>query len=122
MALSGQLELFEDNFTPAPGITLRLYNGHTEGMAVPFIQYDGMTLIYSTDLFPTMAHIPASWICGFDIRPLISLKEHDEFLNEALLNDYILIFEHDIHVECCRLEMTKKGIRGTQPAKLTTVL
>ncbi|MBN1157896.1 MAG: MBL fold metallo-hydrolase [Bacteroidales bacterium] len=114
IAVSGQLKLFENNFSPVPEITLRLYNGHSTGMAVPFIKYNDMTLVYTTDLLPTTANIPLSWVCGFDTQPLLSLTEHEEFLNEALAHDYVLVFEHDLYTECCRLEMTEKGIRGNK--------
>jgi glyoxylase-like metal-dependent hydrolase (beta-lactamase superfamily II) len=122
IAESGQLQLFGNNFTPVPDIKLRLYDGHSVGMAVPFIQYNDQMLVYTTDLFPTMANIPLSWLPGYDTQPLISFKEREEFLNEALAGDYVLIFEHDIYAECCRLEMTEKGIRGKTPFKLADLI
>jgi glyoxylase-like metal-dependent hydrolase (beta-lactamase superfamily II) len=109
---SGKLELFGENYSPLPGITFRLYDGHSQGMAIPIIRYNGRTLVYVSDFLPTKAHIPLSWICGFDTQPLVSLKEHEVFLEEAYKNDYILIFEHDIQTEYCRIEMTEKGLRG----------
>jgi len=81
---SGQLELFEDGYSPLKGIELRLYDGHSAGMAVPFIKYNDATLVYITDFLPTKAHIPLSWICGYDTQPLVSLKEQEEFLEESL--------------------------------------
>ncbi len=122
IAESGQLQLFDNNFKPVPEVTLRLYDGHTAGQAVPFIRYNDQTLVYTTDLLPLMANIPLSWISGFDTQPLLSFREHEEFLNEALENDYVLLFEHDMHAECCRLEMTEKGIRGTTPFKLSAIM
>lgn len=122
IAESGQLQLFDNNFQPVPEATLRLYDGHTVGQAVPFVLYNEQTLVYTTDLLPLMANIPLSWISGFDTQPLLSFREHEEFLNEALENDYVLIFEHDIDAECCRVEMTEKGIRGTMPFKLSAVM
>jgi glyoxylase-like metal-dependent hydrolase (beta-lactamase superfamily II) len=92
-------------------ITLRFYNGHTEGLMVPFIRYNNQTLVYVADLIPTTAHISLSWICSFDIRPLISMEEHKSFLSEALSKNYTLFFEHDIFHECCNLTDTEKGIR-----------
>lgn len=118
LAESGKLELFEDHFNPVPEISLRLYNGHSVGMAVPFIQFKERTFVYTTDFLPTMANIPLSWISGFDTQPLLSFAEHEDFLNEALANDYVLIFEHDLYAECCLLEMTEKGIRGKTPFRL----
>ena len=118
---SGKLDLFEDNFQPVPEITLRLYDGHSAGMAVPLVKYNGKTVVYITDFLPTKAHIPLSWICGFDTQPLVSLKEHEQFLNEALQNNYVIVFEHDAFTVCCRIEMTEKGIRGSDDLKFSEI-
>jgi glyoxylase-like metal-dependent hydrolase (beta-lactamase superfamily II) len=99
----------EGNFNKE--IELRFYNGHTEGLMVPFIHFNNHTIIYTSDLIPTAAHIPHSWVCGFDTRPLISMKERNNFLKEACDGGYFLFFEHDIFTECCSLEETEKGIR-----------
>jgi glyoxylase-like metal-dependent hydrolase (beta-lactamase superfamily II) len=119
---SGQLHLFENGESPIPEIELRLFHGHTAGLAVPLIQYKGKTFIYTTDLIPTMAHITASWVCGYDTRPLLSLSEREEFLNEALEKHFILFFEHDAYAQCCHLQMTEKGIRGTDPKDLSACI
>ena len=37
------------------GISLRFYNGHTEGLLVPFIQYKDRTIVYTSDMLPTAA-------------------------------------------------------------------
>jgi glyoxylase-like metal-dependent hydrolase (beta-lactamase superfamily II) len=92
-------------------IELRLFNGHTEGLMIPFIHYKNRTLVYVSDLIPTAFHIPLSWICGFDTRPLLSMNAHNLFLEEALNKSYTLFFEHDIYHECCILEDTEKGVR-----------
>ncbi|UCH14806.1 MAG: MBL fold metallo-hydrolase [Bacteroidales bacterium] len=108
---NGQLEIIDKNFELVPGVELRLYNGHTEGQIIPFIKYNNKTIVFLADLIPTSVHIPLSWICGYDTKPLVSLDEKKEFLEQALANNYTLFFEHDINVECCSLKMTEKGIR-----------
>jgi len=108
---NGQLEFIDNDFELVPGVELRLYNGHTDGQIIPFIRYNNKTIVYVADLIPTSAHIPLSWICAFDAKPLVSMDEKKEFLKQALTNDYTLFFEHDINVECCSLKMTEKGIR-----------
>jgi glyoxylase-like metal-dependent hydrolase (beta-lactamase superfamily II) len=119
---SGQISLFENTVRPIPEMELRLFNGHTDGQAIPFIRVNGKTIVFTADLLPTMAHIPISWICGFDTRPLLSLDEHESFLQEALDNEYILFFEHDIQAQCCRLQQTEKGIRAADPRELAAYL
>jgi glyoxylase-like metal-dependent hydrolase (beta-lactamase superfamily II) len=92
-------------------IDIRFFNGHSEGLIIPFIGINNQTLVFVSDLIPTSAHIPLSWVCGFDTRPLLSMEERKKFLDEALKNNYTLFFEHDIFNECCTLADTEKGIR-----------
>jgi glyoxylase-like metal-dependent hydrolase (beta-lactamase superfamily II) len=119
---NGQLEIINSDFELIPGLELRLFNGHTNGQIIPLIRYNNKTIVYVADLIPTSAHIPLSWICAFDTKPLIAMDEKKEFLEKALSNDYILFFEHDINVECCSLKMTKKGIRVGETYKLKDFL
>ncbi len=108
---SGQLRLVEEDTELYPNIKVRLVNGHTNGQLITFINCDGKTIAYVADLLPSMAHIPLPYIMSFDLQPLITLKEKEEFLNEAVKNDYVLFFEHDINNECCTVMDTDKGVR-----------
>lgn len=119
---NGQLEIIENDFELVPGVELRLYNGHTNGQIIPFIKYNNKTIVFAADLIPTSVHIPLSWICGYDIKPLVAMNEKKDFLEQALANNYILFFEHDINVECCSLKMTEKGIRIDEIYKLKDLL
>jgi hypothetical protein len=79
---------------------------------IPLIKYNEKTLVYTGDLIPTVAHIPLIWNMSYDIESLKTISEKEIILNEALENNYILVFQHDEHIECCTLEMTPKGIRA----------
>jgi len=96
-------------FTDA--ISVRFVNGHTDKMMLPQICYKGQTIVYMADLLPSVAHIPIPYIMAYDMFPLTSMTEKKAFLQEAVENDYILYFEHDLVNECCRLQATDKGIR-----------
>jgi hypothetical protein len=63
------------------------------------------------DLLPSAGHIPVPYVMAYDVRPLVTLKEKADFLEEAVDNDYILFFEHDKDNECCTLQRTEKGVR-----------
>jgi glyoxylase-like metal-dependent hydrolase (beta-lactamase superfamily II) len=108
---TGKLNFINREGSFGAGIELRFFNGHTEGLVVPYIHFKGRILVFVSDLIPTAAHIPLSWICGFDTRPLLSMDEHKTFLEEALAGNYTLFFEHDVYNECCTLTNTEKGIR-----------
>ena len=116
---SGKLNLISENGDIFPGVTLRLCYGHTPGLIIPVISYRGRHLIYMGDLIPTTAHIPLLWNMAYDLLPLVTIAEKQEFLEEALQNDYLLIFQHDPDTECCDLTETPKGIRAGKKGRLS---
>ena len=107
---SGQLNLLDDSKTPL-GFDVLLMDGHTEKQMLPKIEYKGKTIIFAADLIPTSGHLPVPYVMGYDTRPLLSLKEKERFLAEAVEKDYFLFLEHDAHNEVISLKRTEKGVR-----------
>lgn len=118
----GVIRFIDSDFNLTPDIQLRMFYGHTDGLMVPFIKYQDITIVFTTDLLAMAAHIPASWVCGYDTRPLISFEERETFLKEALKNNYYLVFQHDYYTDCCTLEQTEKDIRMGKTFKLKEIL
>jgi glyoxylase-like metal-dependent hydrolase (beta-lactamase superfamily II) len=108
----GRLNLVDGEGELFPDFSVRICYGHTPGLMIPVIKYKGRTLVYTGDLIPTVAHIPIIWNMSYDIESLKSIDEKDRLLREAYEGNYILVFQHDEHTECCTLEMTPKGIRA----------
>jgi glyoxylase-like metal-dependent hydrolase (beta-lactamase superfamily II) len=108
---SGRLNLVDEEDELFPGFSVRICYGHTPGLMIPVVRYKNKTLVYTGDLIPTTAHLPLIWNMSYDIESLKTIEEKDKLLKEALENNYILVFQHDIQVECCTLKMTDKGIR-----------
>ena len=111
---SGHLRLVDEECELFKGFSVKICYGHTPGLMIPVITYRGRTLIYTGDLIPTMAHIPLIWNMSYDIESLKTIDEKTRLLEEALLDNYILVFQHDESVECCTLERTAKGIRAKE--------
>ena len=109
---SGRLNLVDEECELFPGFSFRMCYGHTPGLMIPVIKYKDKTLVYTGDLFPTVAHLPIIWNMSYDIESLKSIDEKDRMLKEALEGNYIFVFQHDEKIECCNLEMTPKGIRA----------
>lgn len=107
---SGALNLFDDDHNLFPDIRIRLFNGHTDGQAIPFIKYKDRTIVFTSDVLPTKAHVPLPWIMSYDTRPLITLDEKESLLHEAAQNNYVLFLEHDAYNECFTVKQTEKGI------------
>jgi len=101
-----------------PGVSLRICFGHTPGLMLPVISCDGKTMIYTGDLIPTIAHIPLLWNMAYDLLPLVTIAEKQEILQEALMNDWLLLFQHDPQYECCSLTETPKGIRAGRKGRM----
>jgi glyoxylase-like metal-dependent hydrolase (beta-lactamase superfamily II) len=109
---SGRLNLVDEEDELFKGFSVRICYGHTPGLLIPVIDYNGKTIVYTGDLIPTIAHLPLIWNMSYDIESLKTIEEKKKILEEATENNYILVFQHDEHVECCTLEMTPKGIRA----------
>lgn len=112
-------KLGESVFTE--NISIRFVNGHTQAMMLPQIMYKGKTIVYMADLLPSQGHIPLPYVMAYDMFPLTTLQEKKSFLDEAVVNDYILFFEHDPVHECCNLQHTERGVRPKDFFKLEEI-
>ncbi|MGE5316899.1 MAG: MBL fold metallo-hydrolase, partial [Chloroflexota bacterium] len=119
---SGNLRLFDNGTKLFRNIDIRLFNGHTDGQAIPFIHYNKKTIVFTSDALPTKAHVPLPWVMSYDTRPLITLEEKEVFLNEASEKDFILFLEHDAYNECFTLRKTEKGFVASESFSLDEVL
>lgn len=115
---SGKLEFINEYTSIIPELTFSLAHGHTEGMIIPVIEYEGKTIVYMADLIASPSHIPLAWVMGYDLHPLTVIREKEVFLQEAVNNDFILFFEHDSKIECCTVKQTPKGIKADKMGDL----
>lgn len=113
---SGQLNFInnaEGNFIEKSelGFGIHFVDGHTEKMMLPQILYQDKTIVFCADLIPTAGHLPLPYVMGYDTRPLLTLPEKANFLNEAASNNYYLFLEHDAHNQIITVEHTERGVR-----------
>jgi glyoxylase-like metal-dependent hydrolase (beta-lactamase superfamily II) len=114
----GALNLIDKEGEIAPGIEVGIFNGHTLGQLVPLVHLpNGKVLVFAADLFPSTAHIHLAWNMSYDVEPLITMKEKETFLREALEKNYTLFYQHDFFTECSNLHLTPKGIRARDRLK-----
>lgn len=117
---SGKLKFIEEKqgVRFSSNITVRFAYGHTDAMMLPQINYNGRTVVYMADLLPSTGHIPIPYVMSYDMFPLTTINEKRSFLEEAVSNNYVLLFEHDPVNECCELQRTEKGIRSGRTFRL----
>lgn len=120
---SGQLSFVDlDTASPFSAFDIHHVSGHTDKMMIPKINYNGKVICFMADLLPTVGHIPLPYVMGYDTRPLITMEEKKQFLNEAADNQYILFLEHDPLHECCTVTHTEKGVRLDTTFELQEIL
>jgi glyoxylase-like metal-dependent hydrolase (beta-lactamase superfamily II) len=106
---AGQLEFVNEYTKIIPELSFALANGHTEGMLIPHIQFGEETIVFMADLLPSPTHIPIAWVMGYDVRPLVTVREKETFLQEAVEKNYLLFYEHDAQTEASRVVATDRG-------------
>lgn len=105
----GNMQLVDRECELFPDISVRMFDGHTPGQMIPFINYGDKTYVYMADLIPTAANIPIVWLAAYDLYPVTAMEEKEKYLKEVAEKEYILFFEHDFYTECATVEWSEKG-------------
>lgn len=79
-------------------------HGHTPGMQILKFDVGGQTVVYLADLIPTLGHLQLAWVMGYDLHPLVTVREKHEVLENAIRNDWVLAVEHDPDHGFARIE------------------
>ena len=118
---NGQLRFTDRESLNLPGVELLYMDGHTEKMTLPLFRLGGgsgpggtpqpRTVVFCADLIPSAAHVPVPYVMGYDVRPLVTMDEKTHFLNRAIDENWLLVFDHDPTCEAATVERTEKGIR-----------
>lgn len=117
---AGKLKLVNQNQFVCPGVEIRIFNGHTVGQLVTYIDVDNKTYVYVGDVIPVSATVPVSWISAYDTYPLCSMTEKEALLNEAVEKKQILFFEHDAYTQCCTVKNMYGKFRVDESFRLST--
>jgi glyoxylase-like metal-dependent hydrolase (beta-lactamase superfamily II) len=95
LVASGQLELIAGDREITPGISVRIYPGHTRHMQAVLIHSGGKTACYISDLIPSSHHLDVSWGMAYDLFPAETMEQKKRFYAEAIPNQWLVIFTHD---------------------------
>jgi glyoxylase-like metal-dependent hydrolase (beta-lactamase superfamily II) len=94
---------------PFQNIDFLFADGHTEKMLMPKISYQNKQILFIADTIPSHAHIPIPYVMGYDINPLITMKEKENLLSQAIENEWIIFFDHDPLYDCATIQKAEKG-------------
>lgn len=95
---AGQLKLVDNDMLLCPEVLLKLYDGHTPGQIVAFINNEEQgQVIYPGDVIPTSVHMPVGWLSAYDNDAALAMEEKQRFLDEVKAKGGLLIFFHDAY-------------------------
>jgi len=112
---SGQMELLEGDAEIAPGISVKLYPGHTQNLQAVMVRSGGATLCYPSDLVPTSHHLDPTWVMAYDLFPLTCIENRHRLYAEAIPGKWLVAFTHDHETPLAYLEMGEKGKPVARP-------
>ena len=95
---SGLVRLIEGDYELFEGFNLSLFDGHTKGQIVSFIELGNKeVLLFPGDVIPTKAHFSDLWISAYDIEPLESLAAK-KTIKEWTEGEHVnYVFYHDAY-------------------------
>ncbi len=88
--------------------------GHNGSMQTVYIKDGGETFYSFSDLIPTTAHLPLPWIMGYDLFPLETLENKKRLLPQALKENWLCWFYHDVETPFCRLTEENGKLKAIQ--------
>ena len=107
---SGQMQLLQGDQEIVPGISVRVYPGHTRHMQAVMLRGGGHTMCYISDLIPTTAHLTLTWVMAYDLFPLDTIESRKKFYAEAIPGKWLVAFTHDPSTPWAYLEMEQSRI------------
>ena len=109
---SGQLELKPDMYEVVDGLRMETIEGHSRTMQTWRLDRDGQTVYGFADLIPTRNHLALPWIMGYDLYPTGTLEFKKRVLPEAIENDWLCMFYHDVDAPLRRLRNVQGRIES----------
>jgi glyoxylase-like metal-dependent hydrolase (beta-lactamase superfamily II) len=112
---SGQMELISGDAAIAPGISVRVYPGHTRHMQAVLLRSGGRTACYISDLIPTAHHLEIAWGMAFDLFPVETMEQKKRFYAEAISNRWLVVFTHGCEIPWAYVERNPAGKLVARP-------
>jgi len=114
---SGQMKLLNGDAEIVPGISVKVYPGHTRDMQAVIVRSGGQVAAYPSDLICDTKHLDPTWTLGFDLYPLESIANKHCFYDVAIPQQWLVVFTHDHELPWAYLEMGEKGRPVARPIR-----
>ena len=114
---SGQMKLLNGDAEIVPGISVKVYPGHTRDMQAVIVRSGGQVAAYPSDLICDAKHLDPTWTLGFDLYPLESIANKHRFYEFAIPEQWLVVFTHDHELPWAYLEIGEKGRPVARPIR-----
>jgi len=104
-----KMQLLHGDQDIVPGISVKVFAGHTRHMQAVFVESAGKTACYISDLIPTTAHLDLTWVMAFDLFPLETIESRKRFYSQAIPETWLTLFTHDPDVPWAYLKRDEQG-------------
>jgi len=112
---NGQMKLLEGDAEIVPGISVKVYPGHTRDLQAVVIRSRGKVAAYPSDLVSDAKHLDPVWVLGFDLYPVETIANKHRFYDVAVPEQWLVVFTHDHELPWAYLEMGEKGRPVVRP-------
>jgi glyoxylase-like metal-dependent hydrolase (beta-lactamase superfamily II) len=112
---SGQMDLLQGDREIVPGISVKVFPGHTEHMQAVIIKSGGQTACYISDLIPSSAHIDLTWVMAFDLLPLQTIESRKRYYAQSIPEKWLTTFTHDPNTPWAYVERDERGKMVARP-------
>jgi len=96
---SGQMVLLDGDQELLPGISVKVFPGHTTSMQAVIVESveaaEKKTACYISDLIPTSNHLDITWAMAFDLYPLQTIESRKKYYAQAIPEKWLTVFTHD---------------------------
>lgn len=110
---TGQMVLLNGDQELLPGISVKVFPGHTANMQAVIVESGGgnetKTACYISDLIPTSAHLDLTWVMAFDVLPLETIESRKKYYAQAIPERWLTIFTHDDQTPWGYVERRERG-------------
>jgi glyoxylase-like metal-dependent hydrolase (beta-lactamase superfamily II) len=109
-------DLVDGNQEIFPGIRVEVLPGHARHLQGVWVESEGESLLFISDLTPTRAHVPHPWIMAFDLYPMETLETKKRLFPELVERKTWVVFPHDHQNPCTQFELREgKIVPGQSP-------
>ena len=110
---SGQMELLDGDREIVPGVSVKVFPGHTANMQAVIVESGAdsgrQTACYISDLIPTAMHLDLTWVMAFDLFPLTTIESRKTYYARAIPERWLTVFTHDDQTPWGYVERGEKG-------------